>query len=227
MAGKQTLLLWSLVATSVACLSLGGVALRVEAGSAVLGAGPAPARQFLGLMEANRTIPLSVQGRRAILGSCEMALRLSAPLALRFVSEQQRAMMVPICGELAQASVDAARTDAYARLVLAKSHIRGGEMGLASQSIVLSGALGPAESWIARVRFDLVQDNYQALSRSAQAVGDADTILLLPGQHGAVVARRYILDDAFRRRAAGLIETQPEDVQRRFVALVRRQVQER
>jgi hypothetical protein len=217
--------IYILLLLSIACMSLGGLALRAEAGAAALGAGGSSLPQFLSMMDEDMPLPFSVPGRRTLLEHCQMVLQDSAPLALRFASDEQRAMAEPFCLDLAQQSVDVAQTDAYAWLVLASAQLKAGQVEEASKSIVWSARTGPNEGWIAQSRFDLVQDHYEDLSPSAQAVGDADTALLVPGNGGSVVARRYLMDDAFRGRAESLVEEQSEAVQSRFVALVRRQLQ--
>lgn len=210
---------------SLGCLGLGVLALRAEAGAAALGAGTSRLPQFIAAMDEGNPIPFSVQGRRTLLENCQMILQRNAPLVLRFASDQQQALSRPLCMRLAEASVAAAPTDAYAWVILAAAQLEAGEVVAASQSITWSGQAGPNESWIAEARFNLVQDHYTDLSASARAIGDADTALLVPGSRGAVVARRYVLDEAFRQRAEQVIEAQPEAVQRRFVSLIRRQLQ--
>ena len=224
MAKNQTPLTFALLAMALGGLSLGALTLRAEAGATALGAGSTRLPQFLAMMEQDLPLPLSVQGRRVLLENCEMALQATSPLALRFATDAQQAMVGPFCRALSEEVVAAAPTDAYAWLVLAMSQIRSGETDEASRSIVWSGLTGRNESWIAQQRFDLVQDHYAEISPAARAVGDADTVLLVPSSRGAVVARRYVLDEAFRQRAEQLIEAQPEDVQRRFVSLIRRQL---
>lgn len=225
MAKSQTLQLWILILLALTCLGVGLFSLRAEAASTALGAGSSRLPQFLTMMDADLPLPLSVQGRRTLLENCQMVLQQSAPLALRFATDTQKGIAQAFCHELAAQSVAAAPTDAYAWLVRATAQIRAGEVEEASQSIVWSGRTGPNQSWIARTRFELVQDHYAELLPAARAVGDADTALLVPGSRGFVVARRYVLDEAFRQRAEALIEAQPEAVQRRFVSLIRRQLQ--
>ena len=224
MAKTQTPLLWTLLLLSLACLGLGAFALRAEAGASSLGSGSSQLPQFLSMMDEAPPLPLSVEGQRAWLRNCEVALQAAAPLALRFASDRQKAAVLPFCANLAQASVAADKTDAYAWLVLATTQIRQGEMDAASQSIVWSALTGHNESWLAQIRFDLVQNNYAALSASAQSAGDADTAILVQSNRGAAVARQYVADADFRRRAEQLIEALPETVQRRFISLIRRQL---
>jgi hypothetical protein len=217
--------IYILLLLSIACLSLGALALRAEAGAAALGAGGSSLPQFLSMMDEDMPLPFSVQGRRTLLENCQKLLQESAPLALRFASDKQQAMAGPFCVDLAQQGVAVAPTDAYAWLVLASAQIKAAQIEESGQSIVWSAQTGLNEGWIARWRFDLVQDHYEDLPPAAQAVGDADMALLVPGKDGAVVARRYVMDDIFRQRAEALVEEQSEAVQRRFVSLVRRQFQ--
>lgn len=225
MAKTPFLQLWALALLSLACLGLGVFALRSEAASSALGAGSSRIPQFLTMMDRDLPLPLSVQGRRILLENCQLSLQRTSPLALRFATALQRSMVQDFCLDLATRSVYEAPTDSYAWLVLATAQMRTGDIDKANQSIVWSGRTGANQSWIARDRFDLVQDHYDNLMPEAQEVGDADTTLLIPGSRGAVVARRYVVDEAFRRRAEALIEMQTESEQRRFLALVRRQLQ--
>lgn len=223
MGQRQTPHLWILLVLSIGCGALGIFALRAEAASTALGAGSSGLSQFLLMTSRDMEYPLSLQGRRVLLENCAHALQVSPPLALRFASDQQRQALAIYCARLAEEAVQAARTDGYAWLVLAKAQIRQGELEAASRSILLSARTAPTESWIAQSRFELVQDNYGRLLPEAQAVGDADIILLIPSNRGAVIARRYVLDTAFRQRAERLVEAQTEALQRRFISLVRRQ----
>ena len=220
---KPNLLLWALLAISTVTLALGAFALRTEAEATALGSGSTRLPQFVDMLSSDVTLPLSAQGRRLLLDSCDKAMQTSAPLVLRFASEAQRQMIVPFCTDLAQAAVETSGADSYAWLVLAMAQIRQGSVAEAERSIIWSAHTGPTESWIAEPRFELIQDHYDQFPSTVRAIGDADAVLLLPGNRGAVVAHRYVLDPAFRQRAQELIEKQPEAVQRRFVLLLRRQ----
>jgi|GEM_PF-2016076 hypothetical protein len=210
---------------SIACVSLGALALRAEAGTAALGVGRSSLPKFLSMMDEEMPLPFSVQARRTLLENCQMLLQKNAPLALRFASESQQVMAGPFCLDLARQGVAASQTDAYAWLVLASAQIHAGKMEEAGQSVVWSARTGPNEGWIARSRFELVQDHFDDLPPAAQAAGDAAAALLVMGNSGALVARRYVMDETFRLRAEALLEQQSEAVQRRFVSLVRRQLQ--
>jgi hypothetical protein len=217
-------LLWSLVALSLVTIALGAYGLRAEARTTALGAGASPLAAIIAMASEDVTVPYSVQGRRVLLEGCELLLQPKAPLQLRLASEQQQSMIMPFCKRFAQASVDAAPTDAYAWLVLAMAQAREGDLQSAGASIVWSQLTGATESWIAQDRFGLAQDHYDQLPADAQAAGDADTVLLLSTRRAVVVARRYMQDPDFRARAEALIARQPQSVQRSFISLLRRQV---
>jgi hypothetical protein len=222
----QRSLQWILIACSVTTLALGAFALRAEAEATALGSGSGQPRlsQFINMISDDVTIPLSVLGRRVLLDGCETLLQPSAPLVLRFASDKQRERVVPFCTRLAKNATTVAMTDSYAWLILALAQIRQGNLEAAATSLVWSGQTGPTESWIARSRFTLVQDHYGQLSPAAQAVGDADAILLIQTNRGSLVARRFMSDPAFRQRAEALIEMQPQSLQRTFIFLLQRHV---
>lgn len=136
-------------------------------------------------------------------------------------------MLVPYCERIAAQSVEASRVDGYAWLVLAMAQARKGDIKGAEENLIRSAQLTPTEGWIAQPRFALVQQHYDDFSETTRSIGDADTLLLLEGSYARVVVRQYIVDTAFRQRAESLIEDQSESVQRRFVSLLRGQVQVR
>lgn len=210
-----------------ACLAgLGIFALRNEATATTLGSGSTRLPQFIQTISRDVNLPLSVEGRRLLLDVCEMGLQASLPLVLRFANDEQRQRVVPFCKELAQQAVAAAPADSYAWLALAMAQVQSGELAAAEQSLQWSALTGATEGWIAQSRFRLIQDHFQDLSEPVRSIGDADALLLLDSSYGGVVARRYVVDIAFRERIEALIEAQPEAMQRRFVSLVRQRVQE-
>lgn len=217
-------LLWGLVALSAATLALGAFALRAEARTTALGAGSSRLPAIIAMASDDVSMPLSFQGRRIVLNGCEMLMQPKAPLLLRFASAQQQSLILPFCESYAQAAVDAAGTDSYAWLVLAKTQIRRGDLQSAGTSLAWSHRTGASESWIAQARFGLVQDHYPQMPAEAQAVGDADTVLLLSTRRAVAIAQRYRQDTAFRERAEALIAMQPQSVQRNFISLLRRQI---
>lgn len=220
----QKPLLWSLLAVSACLAGLGLFAMRNEAAATALGSGSTRLPQFIHTISRDVDLPLSVEGRRLLLDVCEMGLQASLPLVLRFASDEQRQMVVPFCRDLAQEAVAASPADSYAWLVLAMAQVQSGEVAAAEQSLEWSALTGATEGWIAQSRFGLIQDHYQDFSEQVRSIGDADALLLLDSSYGGVVARRYVVDIAFRERIKALIEAQPEAIQRRFISLVRRRV---
>lgn len=216
--------LWCLLALSMASLVLGFIAFQREASANTVGSGSLRLPQFLQIASQDLALPLSVQGRRVLLDSCELVLQESAPLILRFASESQREHLLPFCRSISEGSVAASPVDSYAWLILATVQLRQGDRKAAEQSIVWSALTGANESWIAEVRFDLIQSSYEQFSPRIQAIADADTAALVPSNRGWVVAREYVTNADFRERAEAIIEAQPEIVQRRFLSLIRRQI---
>jgi len=227
MEKNQKPLLWSLLALSTCLLGLGLFSLRSEAAATIVGGGATRLAQLSQTVEGVPTLPLSIEGRRLLLDTCEKALQPSVPLVLRFASEEQLQMVVPYCERIAAQSVEASRVDGYAWLVLAMAQARKGDIKGAEENVIRSAQLTPTEGWIAQPRFALVQQHYDDFSETTRSIGDADTLLLLEGSYARVVVRQYIVDTAFRQRAESLIEDQSETVQRRFVSLLRGQVQVR
>lgn len=224
MQQHQKPLIWILIAASICVLGLGIFALRAEATATALGSGSTRLPQFVQAMEGEVELPLSIEGRRVLLDTCEMGLQPRLPLLLRFASNEQRQMVVPFCTDLAQSAVEASRADSYAWAILAMAQMRSGDVASAELSLVRSSLTAPTEAWIARTRFELIQDNYEQLSQDVRGIGDADALVLIDGRLGSVVARRYVADAGFRQRSEALFETQPEQIQRRFLSLVRQQI---
>ena len=224
MEQSQKPLIWSMLAISVCVLGIGVFALRSEATATVMGSGSTRLPQFVQAMAGEVQLPLSVEGRRVLLDTCEMALQPSLPLVLRFASNEQRQKIAPFCGNLAQAAVEVSGADSYAWAILSMAQMQSGDLALAEQSLIRSALTAPTEAWIARTRFDFVQDHYDAFAPEVHAIGDADALLLIDGSFGHVVARRYVTDPAFRQRTEALLESQSPQVQRRFLSLVRQQM---
>ena len=224
MQKPQKPLIWTLLAASICVSGLGIFALRAEATASAMGSGSTRLSQFVQAIEGEVKLPLSVEGRRVLLDTCEMGLQPSLPLLLRFASIEQRQMVAPFCTDLAQSAVEASKADSYAWAILAMAQIRSGDVASAEHSLIRSSLTAPTEAWIARTRFELIQDNYDHLSQDVRGIGDADALVLIDGRLGSVVARRYVADAGFRQRSEALFESQPEQVQRRFLSLVRRQI---
>ncbi|MBB4053767.1 hypothetical protein GGR20_003429 [Devosia subaequoris] len=220
----QELLLWSLLAASVCVFGLGIFASRSEAIASAMGSGSTRLPQFVQAIADEIELPLSVEGRRVVLDTCEMGLQPSLPLLLRFATDEQRQMIAPFCADLAKLAVDASSADSYAWAILAMAQMRSGNIASAERSLIRSSLTAPTEAWIARTRFNLIQDHYDQLSHNVRGLGDADALVLIDGRLGNVVARRYVADAGFRQRSEALLESQPEPVQRRFLSLVRQQI---
>lgn len=220
----QKPLIWSLFVASICVMGLGIFALRSEATASAMGSGSTRLPQLVQTIAGEVELPLSIEGRRVLLDTCEMGLQPSLPLLLRFATNEQRQMVPPFCAKLAQSAVEASRADSYAWAILAMAQMRSGDVASAEQSLTRSSLTAPTEAWIARTRFELIQDNYDQLSQLVRGIGDADALVLIDGSLGNVVARRYVADAGFRQRSEALFESQPEQVQRRFLSLVRQQI---
>ncbi len=226
MANKQRFSLLAMLIMSVSALGMGAVTFRLEYPPASLGNASSGLPEFVSIMETGAALPVSVWGQRVFLQHCQSILQRHEPLALRFVAEASKFAAPALCLDLAQRTVMAASSDSYAWLILALAQARTGKMEEASRSIKWSGRTGPNMTWVAEMRFNLVQDNYLQLASEAQAVGDLDIALLVQANRNRLVAQRYIADVSFRDRATNIIETLPEAAQSRFLSAVRRQLAE-
>ena len=85
-----------------------------------------------------------------------------------------------------------------------------------------SQATGKASQWVAEQRVALAEYYREHLDERVLAGNDADLEMLVRSQRGiGSIATRYVNDPAFRERITAIVETMPEDIQRRFIGVLR------
>jgi hypothetical protein len=97
-----------------------------------------------------------------------------------------------------------------------------GEADMAVAALERSQAVGPNEQWLAERRVGVAETHYAALEAYAGTGHLADLALLAQSRRGIrSIAARYVANPDFRERVTAVVETLPDEIQQRFVAVVR------
>lgn len=125
------------------------------------------------------------------------------------------------CLSLAREAVEAFPTYAFGSYALAQFLFARGEAGPANAALARSQDVGAHEQWVAELRVNLAEDQFERLSSEVLAGHERDLRLLaLSGRGVRAIAARYIGNVAFRERITAIVETLPQENQRRFVSHV-------
>ena len=85
---------------------------------------------------------------------------------------------------------------------------------------------GPNEQWIAEQRVELAESMLVALSEAAKTGHQNDLAMLVQSKRGIqAIALQYVNNPGFRDRIAAIVEALPAEDQRRFLRVLRREVQ--
>ncbi|WMT86760.1 hypothetical protein NO932_17955 [Pelagibacterium sp. 26DY04] len=185
----------------------------------------APSAQILArLAEDAPPVPPSVFGANVSLRICEEAM---GALGFRLFPSGRIAAIASHCREAAREATGAMPSLSYGHLVEAMALFALGRSDEAGAALGRSQRVGANEQWIAERRVALAEDHYEILGAYGQTGHLNDLALLARSERGiGSVAARYVSNPGFRERATAVVETLPEDIQERFVSLVRSQAPE-
>lgn len=122
-----------------------------------------------------------------------------------------------------QARAIAGRMPAYARAHLVQAAIAAerGQDGRFREALARATAAAPNVHWLAEQRSELAEANFGRLDAAGIAAYERDLRTLLDSRSGAdVLAYRYVSRPQLRERLAAIVETAPQELQRRFLTLV-------
>lgn len=174
---------------------------------------------FERLMLEPAPVPPSTFGTNVALEICDETMtRLSFYLA----PTARMSAVAHSCIETAGTAVSQMPSHSYGYYIGALAHYALGEVETAVAALERSQAVGPNEQWLAERRVALAELHYATLGTYAGAGHLADLALLAQSRRGIrSIAARYIASPAFRERVTAIVETLPEEIQQRFVTVVR------
>lgn len=206
-----------LIALSTTLVGAGATAINLESGP-FLSTGITPIQRTLALNPASTSIGLSYDVAAAVLGDCATALGQSGSLEMRFQGEDGRRRVAETCLQLSSYATAAMPASSYAWFVRAHSSLAAGKLGDFNADLIRSQLTGASEQWIADLRVELAETNFDLLSPEALAAHERDLRLLVSSSVGLRnLARRYVAQVDFRERIADIVESMPEASQRRFI----------
>ena len=165
---------------------------------------------------------LSLSTRQDNLRDCLFALQRQGSLEVRFISEEFRTSLPSRCGAMARDAVQQMPTFAYGWYVLAYADAMAEDWAAMNQHLHASQRTGKTSQWVAEQRVALAEYYRDHLDGQTLAGNDADLELLVRSQRGiSSIASRYVNDPSFRERITAIVETMPQDIQRRFLSVVR------
>jgi len=170
------------------------------------------------LAEAAPTAPRSWRGIRNVMLACYDT---QMSIALQFQPVDRRSAVHANCAGTANSILSSAPTTSAAHLVLAASAAYFEDSGF-SMHLAHAQATAPREGWLVARRHALGAGKYTLLDATGRALWAKDTGVLLEERWGQlVVADTFVAQTDMRQIIEALVETLPNEDQRRFVALVR------
>lgn len=176
------------------------------------------AERFTALAQAVPAPGPSIASERLILDNC---VRTISSTYGRLQSAARKAEANGNCLKAADAAVRVNPSSSYAWYVGALSSALTGDIAGMNARLLRSQQTGPSEQWIAELRVPLAEDHLGDLTPDVRANHDSDLRMLVASTRGiASMADRYVRQADFRERITAIVETMPEEDQRRFVSRV-------
>lgn len=167
---------------------------------------------------------LALSTRQDNLRDCVYALNRRSSLQVRYISETFSETLPARCGAMALDAVRQMPTYSYGWYALAYTNALMGDWAAMNEHLHLAQQTGQASQWVAEQRVALAETYRTHLDERTLAGNDTDLTLLVRSQRGiGSIAARYINDPAFRERITAIVEAMPEDIQRRFIGVLRYQ----
>ena len=152
-------------------------------------------------------------------------LRAVTSIEGRLLYGENRARLLDSCERIVVTITDAVPRNAYAWYLQAYLAQQNGAADTFNAALLKSYASGPTEQWIAELRVPLAEYGQQLLNDEARAGHQKDLGLLVESRRGiGSIARRYVRDPAFRARITDVVETLPQEAQRRFLGTLKVEV---
>lgn len=167
---------------------------------------------------------LSVQSDRNIIEGCLGTL---TSLEGRLMRVDTRAQLFESCRNIVGNIMSSSQNDPYGWYVLAFINL---DLGLWDQfetALQKSYEYGPSEQWLAELRVPIAESAISQLSAKTLQGHFSDLELLVQSRRGIdTIALRYAREPQFRERIVSIVETLPQEVQKRFLRYVKREVRE-
>lgn len=167
-------------------------------------------------------ISLSLSGDQHLVDGC---LQMLTSIAGRVLPSENRESLLANCDQmLAQITKYSAR-NSYAWFMRAFVAYERGDLAGFNFALVNSYRSGPTEQWIAELRFQLAENGYGLLLDDAKAGHLEDLALLVQSHRGIrTITSRYITEPSFRDHMINVVEDMPQDIQQRFIRVLRAEV---
>lgn len=121
-------------------------------------------------------------------------------------------------------AVELMPTHSFCWFALAYTDALAGNWDAINQHFHMSQVTGQASQWVAEQRVAVAESYHEHLNARAIASNDADLRRLVLSRRGIdSIGGRYINGPTFRERITTMVETLPEDAQRRFISALRLQ----
>jgi hypothetical protein len=126
------------------------------------------------------------------------------------------------CVSLSDEIISHMPTNAYAWLVKAWASGELYEYDALNTSLQQSHVTAPNELWLAKFRLDLAERKRPLIDDDTKKAIDRDIAMMASSYQGSQeLALRYMKDKAFRERVISVIETLPQEDQKRFISGVK------
>lgn len=173
---------------------------------------------------SNSEIPeaYSLRSERIVLNACRRAITATfAKLQPTVLRNRVSRNCAELSGRIGRAEPSAS----YAHYVRSLALFEQRDIAGFNLAFSLSWKTGPNEGWIAKRRFTLGERGLDMLDTPASVMHARDVALLVSSQRGLpLVAKSYVGEPASRDRLTAIVETLPEQVQRRFLSAVRKEL---
>lgn len=195
-----------------------GVWVGMREAAPYFNAGTNDPERYATLAERVPEAGLSVASERFVLNNC---VRNISSLYGRLQPAATKAEVSANCRMAADAMVRRNPSSSYAWYVGALTSELAGDIEGMNERLLQSQQTGPEEQWIAELRVPLAEGRLAELTPEVRANHDRDLAMLVASARGiASIAARYVQQAEFRERITDIVETMPQDDQRRFVSKV-------
>lgn len=161
---------------------------------------------------------LSIASERLVLDNC---VRTIFSVYARLQPSGRKAEVNDNCLTAADAIAKRSPSFSYAWYVGALTSALNRDIAGMNARLLQSQVTAPTEQWIAELRVNLAEDHLVELTSAVRANHDRDLRMLVATVRGITsIADRYVGQADFRDRITAIVDTMPEDDQRRFVSVV-------
>lgn len=207
-----------LIAASGLLVALGGYASVLEA-APLFTTGPTANSQFEAWLEGRAASGLSLSSHVTLMNSCVLALTSAYG---RAQPTRHRLRVARACADYAKSATGSSPSFAYGWYVLALTSSIRAEWDTMNRAIQAAQVTAPTEQWLTELRVALAEDNFDRLEAAVARGQELDLALLVRSARGiSSIAKRYVVDQAFRARITDIVEKLDPASQRAFIDAVR------